>query len=148
MESISNQFPRIPRLLLIFYTLWLYCISSWYCDVWIFKEIGLEFTAQLMIMNPHYLTAHCLLAPYVTSYCPDNTPKSGISLSLWCLVSSSDHAGLSFEPLQRAGGAHSLWYHNHWVLCPIVMFLKLCFAPVRQSMQMPAADHSTPRNSV
>jgi len=149
MESnTSNQYSWTPQLRHILHTICLCCISWWDCVGWMFKEAYVDFTALIMILHPHHLTAQSLLALWAASYGPDNTRESGISSSSWCSVGSSDHAALSFEPLQRAGGDHSLCYHNHSVLCSIAMCVELCFAPLGQPVQMPAAAHSIPRTSV
>jgi len=147
MESNSNQYSCTPQFGLLLHTIWLFCISWWDCVDWMIREAYLDFTPLIVIVHPHHLTARNLHAPYAASYGPANTPESGISLSSWWLDGSSDHSGLSFEPLQRAGGDHSLCYHNHWVQSSIAMCMELCFAPAGLSVQMPAASHSILRSS-
>jgi len=147
MESNSNQYSCTPQLRLILHTIWLFCISWWDCGGWMLTEVYLDFTALISIVHPHHLTARSLLAVSATFSGPDNTPESGIQLTAWWLVSSSDHARISIDPLQRVGGDHSLCYHNHSVQCSIAMSVKLGFSPVGQPMQMPGAAHWIPRPS-
>jgi len=147
MESNSNQYSRTPQLGLILHTSWLFCISWWDCVGWMIKELYLDFTTLIVMVHPHHLTARNLHAPWTVSYAPAAIPESSISSSSWYSVGSSDCARLSFEPLQTAGGDHSLCYHNHCVQCSIAMCVELCFAPAGQPIQIPAAAHSIPRTS-
>jgi hypothetical protein len=141
MESKSNQYSRTLQLHHILHTICLCCIRWWDCVGWLFKEAYRHFTTQIIIVHPHshHLTAQNLLTLYAALYGPDDTPESGISSSLWCSVSSSDHARLTFGPLLRAGGDHSLCYHNHLVQCSRARCVELCFAQVGQPVQMPGA---------
>jgi len=111
------------------------------------KEAYLDYTARIITIHTHDLTAQHLLAPEEASYGPRDTPHPGMSSKSWCSVSSSGHAGLSFVPLQRAGGDHSLCYDNHLFQCSIARCVELCFAQVGQPVQMPGAAHWIPRTS-
>jgi hypothetical protein len=142
MELNSNKYSWTPQLHLVLHTICLICISWWDWVGWMFKEVYIYFTALITIDYPHHLTARSPHAPQAASYGSADTAESSISLLSWCWVCSSDHAGLSFEPLQRAGGNHVLCYHNHWIQWSIAMYVELCFAPVGQPVQMPAAAHS------
>jgi hypothetical protein len=129
------------------HTIWPVCISWWNCFGWMFNEVYFHCTALIAIIHHHHLTVGCLQDSYDTFYGPPNLPECGISLMSWCSVSSSGHAGLLFLPLQRAGGDHSLCFHNHWVYCLIAMFVELRFDPDGQTVQMPCAAYSLPRFS-
>jgi hypothetical protein len=147
MESNSNQYCITIQLHVIPHMICLFCISWWDCVGWMFKETYLDFTALIIIVHPLHLTAQTLHTPLASSCCPTDTPASSILSSSWCWASSSDHVGLSFEPVQTAGGHQSLCYHNHWVQSSIAMWVELWFAPVGQPMQMPGAADAIPRTS-
>jgi hypothetical protein len=102
-----------------------------------FKEAYLDYTTQMIIIDPHHLMARRLHAPFGAAYCPPDNPLSAISLESCCSLGSAGNAVLAFVPLQRTGGNHSLCYHNHWVQCSIAMYVEHCFAPVKQPVQMP-----------
>jgi len=126
MESNSSQYSLTSQSRFILHTICLLCIMWWDCVGWMFKEAYLDFTALIIIVHPHHLTARTLHAPYATSYGPDDIPESSISLLSWCSVGSSDHAGLAFDPLQIAGGDYSLCYHTNQVQYSVAMCVELC----------------------
>ena len=66
------------------------------------------------------------------------------SLPPGCLWRLWQSASTLTEPFRPAG---NVFCWCHWVLCSIAMCVQLCFAPVGQPRQMPAAAHSTPRTS-
>lgn len=140
--SSTSHFRSIPHIIR-----WA-CLSWWDCVGWIIEQAYIDFTALMMSVHPHHLTEQSLEALYAVLYSLNGTIQSCKPLWSWCLVSSSDHAGLSCEPLPRAGGDHSLCYQNHWVHCSVTMGAKLWLAPVRQPMQLLAAVYSIPRHSM
>jgi len=147
MESNSDQYSWTPQLRLILHVICLFGISQWECIGWMCKEAYLDFIARKIIVHLHHPMAQSLHAPWAALYSRDDTPESSIPSLSWCLVCSSDHAGLSFEPLQRPGGDHSLYYHHHWVHGSVAMSVELCIAPVRLPVQMPGTARSIPRTS-
>ena len=147
METNSDQYSWTPHDCLILHTIWLFCISWWDCVGWMFEEAYLGSTAPIIIIHPHHLTARRVHAPQAAVYGLADTPESGTSSTSWCSVGSSGHAGLPSVPILRAGGDHSVCYHNNWAQCSIAMGVERCFAPVGQPVPMPGAAHSIPRTS-
>ena len=145
MESNSNQYCSTPQLLLILHPICQFCISWWDCVCWMFWQVYLDFTALVIMVHSDHLTARSCNAPWASSYDSDDTPERSISSWSWCLVSSSYHTGLSYEPHQRAGGDCSLCYYNHWVRYSTAMCVVLRFAPVGQPVEMPGTGYSIPR---
>jgi len=97
-----------------------------------------------MMAHPMEKCYHTLSA---TSYCPHVTPGSGESLTWWCFVNTSCHAGLSFVPLQNVDGDHSRRNHSHQDLDPVTMRVGLGIAQIGQLVPMHAAGCSMPRTS-
>jgi len=94
-----------------------------------------------------YLTAKCLHCRWVASYCPHKAPESGYSLTSWCLVDSSSHAGLPLEQIESAEGDRSCSYQNYQDQYALSLSAVLCFSLTGKLMAVPTAVHSIPRTS-
>jgi len=78
--KLNRALTNTPLERLILHTICLFLISWGDCVCRMFKEEHLDFTAQIIIVHLHHLTARHLLAPEAALYGLRDTPESGISL--------------------------------------------------------------------